>query len=161
MGQKNRPLMQKGTADLRKMVEADPTNIELRNSVISELGFRDRAGARQLLRELSGEPKAQPRPPRRQATTGAQEPVVPECDELRAVLESLRTTFTERGSVLARWGMSESMPQDMLEEVMSCWAARCTDSPDGLGRSQQTLRDDLGRLGIRLTARGPRKGAGS
>jgi hypothetical protein len=161
MGQQSRPLAQKSTSDLRKMVEADPLNTNLRDSVRYELKFRNRSAARQLLEELGGGSSEQPRIARRRRATDAQELSEPECDELRAVFEALRTTFTERGSVLARWGMSESMPQDMLEEVMSCWAARCTDTPDQLGRSQQTLRVDLECLGIGLSARGSKRGTGS
>lgn len=61
-------------------------------------------------------------------------------------LALLRTTFTEEAERLARWGMTPILPGELQQLVAQAWAARVSEVPDRMGRSRDTLRQDLESL---------------
>lgn len=60
--------------------------------------------------------------------------------------ESLRRTFTARSEVLARWGVNEQLPVELLNLVFSEWEKVLTDAPDASGRSIARLESDRAKL---------------
>lgn len=61
-------------------------------------------------------------------------------------LALLRTTFTEEAERLARWGMTPVLPGELRQLVAQAWAERVSEAPDRMGRSRDTLQQDLGNL---------------
>ncbi len=61
-------------------------------------------------------------------------------------LALLRTTFTEEAERLARWGMTPVLPGELRQLVAQAWAARVSEVPDRMGRSRNTLQQDLESL---------------
>jgi len=56
---------------------------------------------------------------------------------------ALRETFTLEGEVLARWGMSGSIPRKIEEAVFGLWAKLVKVEEDQFGRSVLSLQRDL------------------
>jgi hypothetical protein len=73
-----------------------------------------------------------------------------DCPALEARYELLRATFSEQGEVLARWGLTESMPVDFLVKIMSLWAEKFSGGYTHVIRSQEQLLKDCKFLGIAL-----------
>lgn len=65
---------------------------------------------------------------------------------IRQRYEDLRLTFTVEAELLARWGMTPSMPQSMQEMTFAEWRKRLQRGADTLGRSVQTLEADQLRI---------------
>jgi hypothetical protein len=57
--------------------------------------------------------------------------------------ELLRKSFTAEAELLARWGMTASIPDDLMERVFSNWVERLTSTPDQWGRTVDSARRDL------------------
>ena len=62
--------------------------------------------------------------------------------ELAQQLEILRTTFTAESEILARWGMTETLPIHLRNIIMDEWGRTLEDEPDQLGRSRERLKKD-------------------
>ncbi len=61
-------------------------------------------------------------------------------------LKALRDTFTPRGELLARWGMTESLPDELLEVVIREWKRLLQNPETAQGRSTTDLDRDLDRI---------------
>jgi hypothetical protein len=64
-------------------------------------------------------------------------------DELRQIL---RDTFTEEGELLARWGMTPRLPQEMQASVFGLFVQRLAAGPLPDGRDAASLERDRARL---------------
>lgn len=78
------------------------------------------------------------------------QPALDGCKDLLARYETLRATFSERGEILARWGITDALPGDMKETVALMWFGRVTDEEDGVGRTLKKLVSDMKYLGISI-----------
>ena len=158
-----RPLVQKGIAELEELAngaERDPGTIR---EVIAELRHRSSPRAKRLLAELEGgngnerpdRAKRKPtkgRTPPRGAAPGpeAPEPVsvahATSSRTLEKAFALLRETFTEDSEILAKWGMTTSMPRDLRDLVFEHWSWRVGSKSDEFGRNAERLHADLDRL---------------
>ena len=66
--------------------------------------------------------------------------------EEAACLKALRATFTPRGELLARWGMTESLPDELIEVVVREWKRLLKNPEAAQGRSSTDLDRDLDRI---------------
>ena len=62
--------------------------------------------------------------------------------------EELRQTFTVKGSLLSRWGMTELMPKEFIQVVVELWSTKITDVPDQFGRTKDLLIKNMLDLGF-------------
>lgn len=70
----------------------------------------------------------------------------PEARDIAQRLAALRETYTEEAEVLARWGITTALPNDMRAQLLAQWKTRMTDQPDQFGRSRAVLEADTARL---------------
>lgn len=156
-----RPHMNSSLADLTSMVDDPESTPELVAEVAEELRHRSTKGARSLLARLecrsvtpvSGREAQRPRddrtPPWVDETSVIPTDTRVETEHSRDIatqFAALRATFTAESEILARWGLTSAMPDDMVRLVLEEWAGRLTDEPDGLGRSITSLSRDAARL---------------
>ena len=113
-----------------------------------ELTFRNTRASRKLASQLElGEEIQERRAPQRNSRQVNEENKEPASDfEFR--YEALRRTFTEKSSILAKWGVSELLPQDILLKVFAFWKTKCDEEPDSYGRSKSSLMEDMIKLGL-------------
>lgn len=128
-------------ADLRRLANLDPGNVVQIDEIVEELSQRGTQVADVLRLELE-ELRAGLAGP---GSTGAAD------DEVgRTPCDLLRATFTIAGEKLARWGMTEAMPRDIMSSVAALWAERVGESEDGAGRSLGRLRQDMAEVGVSI-----------
>ncbi|MDA2989415.1 MAG: hypothetical protein O2815_10095 [Actinomycetota bacterium] len=158
-----RPLVQKGIAELEKLVSGAAGDPKTVNEVIAELRHRSTPRAKRLLADLldRSESKETSTPgrgsrPRRASSEeakksnggphegGAVPPVATRT--LEEAYELLRQTFTEDSEILARWGMTSAMPEPVRELVLEEWGRRVATGPDEFGRTLERLTQDVERL---------------
>lgn len=68
--------------------------------------------------------------------------------DLETRYQLLRATFTSEGEILARWGMTASLPAEMEAAVFQTWRSRLAAGPDEMGRDLMQLAQDLERLSM-------------
>lgn len=88
-----------------------------------------------------------PRPSRdpgatRRAGTPARDGDADDLDVLRARLRVFESIYGLRGEVLARWGMTDEMPVEIMGRVFDMWHERLANGPDGLSRDLSRLAED-------------------
>lgn len=66
-----------------------------------------------------------------------------ELEDFQKRYRALRETFTLEGEILARWGMSGSIPRKIEEAVFGFWAKLVKVEEDQFGRSVLSLQRDL------------------
>ena len=168
-----RKLREKSLEELKGLVQRSPECIP---EAIHELSFRKTRAAKRFLDELNGcgppgqssraqetssekSSKDRVRSERVASTGSKQVPktsirptststvVDPQERDLEQRFELLRSTFTIEGEILARWGMTSSMPPEIEAQVFSSWRKSLEQgSVDSLGRSIVSLEEDLKRL---------------
>jgi hypothetical protein len=168
-----RNLREKSLEELKGLAKRSPERIP---DVIHELSFRKTRAAKRYLDELNGrKPMGQsssgqrnssgnssmgrPRPERVPATEknhahetrtrlgSASSVIDPPLRDLEQRFELLRATFTIEAEILARWGMTSSMPPEIEAQVFSSWRKSLKkNSDDDLGRSIVSLEEDMKRL---------------
>jgi hypothetical protein len=168
-----RKLREKSLEELKGLAQRSPERVP---EVIHELSFRKTRGAKRFLDELNAsQPSGQSSKVRktgagksseegehsgsRQSLSSRRAPEVAgepnsACSEgglrardLEQRFELLRSTFTIEGEILARWGMTSSMPPEIEAQVLSSWRKSLEQgSVDSLGRSIVSLEEDLKRL---------------
>lgn len=161
-----RPLSRKAIGDLRALA-VDPANWA---SVLHELGYRNTQKARKLAAEIrdamgkptsttamkaaarSVKPTAAERTARaakkaRSAAVGtATSPEAvpaPEVRDLQERFDLLRATFSLTGEVLARWGMTPTMPREIRDQVFGLWGQRLRDGDIDAQRTRTRLDEDI------------------
>jgi len=66
--------------------------------------------------------------------------------QLKRRHELLRATFNVEGELLARWGMTSTIPKDFEKTIFDAWSKALTAVPDEFGRTIEQLISDLERL---------------
>lgn len=151
MAAAKRPYVNLGVDALRQLAVDHRDDARVISELKEELGRRNVLAARRLLAELDSGgtvTAAQARKDGMGNSAGSHS----NSSELAERYEALRATFTEVGSILARWGMTESMPPEMRSRVAELWWSACSDVPDALGRDRQQLTNDMARVGVKFTA---------
>jgi len=140
---KKRAYLSKSVAELEKIASANLGDEKIIESIKQELAFRTTAKARRLLDALNSGGPIEPMPAFESRTTVAvPEHVFNDCESLLASYEMLRSTFSERGEVLSRWGMTDSMPIDLLEKIGSMWIEKlATGYGDAIRTYEQLVKD--------------------
>jgi len=153
--------MQKATAELDELFRQSRSDPAVLRQVLDELQFRDKPKARKLYervrtalsRDLEGEgpgkqPSVHTEPNSKQDTT-----VIPSAFGIPAIapdqaqlMAALRATFTPRGELLARWGMTDLMPQEMIETVFAVWKTRLGSVGTAGGGHVNDLERDMTHL---------------
>lgn len=165
-----RPHRSKSVVDLTKLVDDKRVTKSTIAEVIDELSFRTTPKAKKLLARLkkqnpsldsgTSKPDTMPRPRRGHRSREPKpvdengdgvvpretESLGPEAKGDAQRLAALRETYTEESEVLAKWGITTALPEDMRTAILTQWAARLTEKPDQLGRSLATLEADAARL---------------
>ncbi len=60
--------------------------------------------------------------------------------------ELLRASFTTEAELLARWGMTSSLPDDLMSMVFDGWCSRLKDLPDQFQRTVDAARKDREKI---------------
>jgi hypothetical protein len=160
-----RQYMEKGIEDLRLIAKNNLGDSKIISEILDELeNHRNSKGAARLARMIrNGESLDAPvrkRTAASSSSTGDEanvQPVLDGCTELLARYETLRATFSERGEILARWGITDALPGDMKEQVALIWSDRVTDKEDAVGRTLKKLASDMKYLGISMQVPSPRR----
>lgn len=161
-----RPHLNSSLQDLTAIVDDPESPPELLSEVADELRHRTTKGARNLLKRLDDDPvrrtskqrDSKPGNGRRSHHTTVQSVDSPSAFPTETQIENesardiatqfaaLRATFTAEAEILARWGLTCAMPEDIVQLVLKNWANRVTDEPDDFGRSRTSLSRDSARL---------------
>jgi hypothetical protein len=143
-----RPLRKLRVEEMERLVESSPGDIDLRKAVLAELKHRSTASARQLAGRLGEKSKSGRRAssPRVEPQPSSAPIVATREPDQRCSLEILRAAFTLEAELLARWGMTAAMPEELREAVFRLWAERVGVGEDQFGRSASTLQRDRRRL---------------
>ena len=137
MSTEKRVYSRKSAMELQQIAAANLGDVKVIEKIKHELAFRSTPAAKKLLSELSAggsislTPQSKPR-----VAVDISGSVHKDCEMLKASYELLRLTFTEQGELLARWGLTESMPVDLLEKIRFMWIEKLTS---GYGHAIQTL----------------------
>ena len=149
MASVKRPYISKSILQLRQIAAANLGDTKILGDLKIELSHRKSSAAKSLFAEIESGPVAPPAyspKPREQipeSSLGESE-----CAALEARYELLRATFSEQGAVLARWGLTESMPDDLLAKIVSLWIDEFNGGYTHVIRSREQLLKDCKFLGI-------------
>jgi len=165
-----RPHRSKSIVDLTKLVDDKKVSQKTISEVMDELSYRTTPKAKKLLARLkkqhpsSGSDASEPvttHRPRRGKQSRKSKPdddsgdgvmpsetelLGPEAKDIAQRLAALRETYTEESEILAKWGITTALPEDLRTAILSQWVARLTEKPDQFGRSLATLEADTARL---------------
>lgn len=146
-----RAYIAKSVVELRQIAVASSGDSRVIEKLKQELEHRKTAAAKKLLRELEAggsiSLETQSRP---QVEPEASISIHKDCETLEASYELLRATFSEQGELLARWGLTESMPHDLLKEVASMWSEKLMSGHGNTIRTPDQLNKDFKQLGISI-----------
>jgi hypothetical protein len=154
-GEMVRPYMQCSSAELKILTEKPGATLDVVAAVIAELSHRSTKGARKLRDELCAKYSvATPDETEIKQSAAHGEIGLANQDldsrestpEFEARFEALRLTFTVEAEILARWGVTPALPEEIRNAVFADWKKKLTDSPDGLGRSLERLERDIAKL---------------
>jgi hypothetical protein len=154
--------------ELERLVVADPSLVP---SLVRYLRTKKAPKAKALLAKLGGEtpvraassavqsrtathtsrrlvtsaavsrPRRDPSATRR-AEASAHASDTDDLDMLRERVRVLESIYGRRGEVLARWGMTEEMPTEIMERVFNIWEEVLAKGPGGLSRDLSRLAED-------------------
>ena len=150
-----RPYMTFGIEKLEALAEASKNDLTLRRDLIAELATRNSSRAKALKKKLeevspSGVKAKAPAAvsKARKSSAAATPALAPRLTDQAIIedLELLRKTFTESSEILSRWGMTESMPDDLKELVFDNWTKRLAKAPLTGGRTLVRLKADRIKL---------------
>lgn len=136
-----RPFSSHSVDQLAAMMTKAQTDSVLREALAKELSQRKTAKAKALasrVAEMDSQSDVEINVNNGESVTAR---------SLHEDLELLRATFSEPGEILARWGMTESMPRDMRDEVFRLWRERLQTGDQHLGRTSTRLAETVSRLG--------------
>ncbi len=160
-----RKYQEKRVEDLRLIAKNNLGDSKIISEILDELeNHRNRKGAARLARMIRNGENLDA-PVREHAAGGASssgdeseaQPALDGCKDLLARYETLRATFSERGEILARWGITDALPSDMKEQVALMWSGRVTDEEDGVGRTLKKLVSDMEYLRISIPVSSARR----
>jgi hypothetical protein len=70
--------------------------------------------------------------------------------------DCLRATFSIEGEILARWGMTASIPRELEAKVFEYWSKSMTSTEDEFGRTSTQLGGDIERLQLERKGMNPK-----
>ena len=157
----NRPHVRSSLVALTAIAKAKNVSDQVVKDVLSELEHRTTAGARRLKRELlnarphlastatvqNSKPSA--KGAARQSSGRRHDSHLPTSivyEENAVAYEFLRNTFTEEGEILARWGMTPLLPEDMMKKIFEMWRVHLKKNKDSMFRTVQQLESDQEKL---------------
>jgi len=73
-----------------------------------------------------------------------------ELARLRRELELWRSLYSHDTETLTRWGMTDSLPIEMVEEVLRQWDEMISQGPADLIRTKERLASDISRIKARV-----------
>jgi len=73
-----------------------------------------------------------------------------ELERLRRELELWRSLYSHDTETLTRWGMTDSLPIEMVEEVLRLWEAMINQGPVDLVRTKERLASDTSIIKARV-----------
>jgi hypothetical protein len=163
-----RPYGDKGVAELERLATENAGDAKVMADVIAELRKRTVPKARKLLARLSGESTLTPATPRKSSSKSKKAPskgngskpiasgpmvnaapatMTPDGDRsTEQTFELLRETFTLEAEILARWGMTPTLPKEIKKLVIIEWRKLLKGGPDDRGRSIKMLELDMLKL---------------
>ena len=154
----SRPYMRLRIDQLTAIADDPTTSPEARERLMEELQFRNSQGARKLLARMRGggapggeraiPTVARGRAAREREIPPAPDPLEmpPEAIDREAALAALRETYTIGAEILARWGMTTAIDEELFDVVVDWWSGKVSDQPDRFGRSRSSLAHDVSRL---------------
>ena len=156
-----RPYGDKGVAELERLATENAGDAKVMADVIAELRKRTVPKARKLLARLSGESPSTPAATRKASSkSDGTKPIAsglmvdaalatmnPDGDRsTEQTFELLRETFTLEAEILARWGMTPTLPKEIKKLVIVEWRKLLKGGPDDRGRSIKKLELDMLKL---------------
>jgi hypothetical protein len=69
-----------------------------------------------------------------------------ELETLRTRVAIFEKIYGRRGELLARWGMTDAMPDELRDRVFEMWREELAGGPKGLSRDLRRLEDDVRAL---------------
>ena len=170
----DRPHFQKSVAEMREITNAKNVSDKIVDEIIEELGHRKTQVAKRYLAELVekyprlAEPakaakkkqavkRATPRASAPTRTVGAHAgPTVFTYEENAVAYEFLRNTFTEEGELLAKWGMTPTLPEEVIGKVFDQWVEHLSKGQDPMFRTVDQLKNDREKF-LKIRTRAKRK----
>lgn len=157
--QPSRPNLSLSLDQMRARARANSGDKTIIEGILDELeNHRSTTAAKKLAQAIrSGESLDAPSvKPSDDGTSGRHDPVealpvFDGCKDLKARYDLLLGTFSERGEILARWGITDALPDDMKEHIAVIWSKRVTDEEDFAGRSTEKLCHDMKTVGITIS----------
>jgi len=155
-----RPYMKLRIGDLTDIVEDPGTSPEVRRLVAEELSHRASPAARRLLARI-GDDSVPPKVGTSRGVVSGRsavradepgsarlptEPMAPHVLEREAVLAALRETYSEGSELLAKWGMTTAIPEELYEVVIAWWSKSVSETQDRFGRSTTSLAEDMDKV---------------
>ena len=144
-----RPYMSLGVVGLQEMFSTT-TDTDLLQSLRYELTHRRSKAASKLLMQVNeklGEVQEEP---------GESSVWKLEYANLSKRHDLLRATFTLEGEILARWGMTGSIPRELEEKIFEYWLKNMTPTDIDYGRTKSQLGSDIERLKIERKGMNPK-----
>jgi hypothetical protein len=153
-----RPLMKMSLLELQDLFNKNHSDNSTLVSLRRELEHRSTASARELkaqveatmkcLRAATASGVGRPSPEGAAGLKGSvsPDPAIVAARGVEGAYLRLRSTFTEEGELLARWGMTPNLPQHLQELLFSAWGEQLRKSTTVDGRSAVELQADLARL---------------
>lgn len=151
-----RKLIQKNLNQLTELFQEHRGDADVLEVLRFELAHRSTQAAKKLQEQVESRLailKADPQPKRNESkrTRRRPEPLsapkpVAEAPAIRETHDALRSTFSEEGELLARWGMSPLLPDDLFESFIDAWRAWLRQRPTADGRSTPEFDADVQRI---------------
>jgi hypothetical protein len=162
-----RPYMTYNIDQLEQLAEKSRSDLVLKRDLILELESRKNSRAKALKKKLEegpaagaaiGAPKSRASASggaTRKSVSNPETVLAPRLTEQAIIddLELLRQTFTESAEILSRWGMTESMPEDLRDLVFASWAKRLAKASLPHGRTILRLKQDQKKLDAIIDSR--------
>jgi len=172
-----RPYSQTLVADLKVLAESKNVTKKVIDDIVYELGFRTKPGAVRLLEKLVAQHPRLREPAKTakkkqaakkavarasapsRATPDPSGPIVFTYEENSVAYEFLRNTFTEEGELLAKWGMTPTLPEDVIEKTFKHWEEHLSKNTDPMFRTIEQLKLDREKF-AKTRTRAKRKNEG-
>lgn len=134
-----RPYMSLGVVELEGVFLA-ATDSDVLQILQYELKHRNKKAAKKLLDRVNEKLGVEPENTENFSVWKV------EYTELKSRHDLLRATFTIEGEILARWGMTNSIPRDFEILIFDLWSKDINATGDLFGRTSSQLSSDLEKL---------------
>jgi len=134
-----RPYMSLGIVGLQEMFRT-ATDAELLHGLQYELNHRTSKAASKLLVQVNEKLGVSQEVPEDSSIWKF------EYMNIKKRHDCLRATFTIEGEILARWGMTGSIPRELEAKVFEYWSKSTTSTEDEFGRTSTQLGGDIEKL---------------